>query len=111
LSAVQNLMRLLVAHRRRVRHRTQRDGAYGRQGIAQARDGNVRSAAVPGLAFMSERLASQWLAVGLICGGVLAMFASARATGATAAGPRRTTLLALCTACVIACGTATMRLA
>lgn len=56
--------------------------------------------AVLGLAFMGERLApGQWLAIGLICGGVLAMVAGARATGA---GARRTTLLALCTACVIA---------
>lgn len=56
--------------------------------------------AVLGLAFMGERLAgSQWLAVGLICGGVLAMFASARGTSPSA---RRTTVLALCTACVIA---------
>lgn len=59
--------------------------------------------AVLGLVFMGERLAaSQWLAVGLICGGVLAMFASARGTGASTAALRRTTLLALCTACVIA---------
>ena len=56
--------------------------------------------AVLGLLFMGERLAGgQWLAVGLICGGVLAMFASARGIGTAA---RRTTLLALCTACVIA---------
>lgn len=41
----------------------------------------------------------QWLAVGLICGGVLAMVASARGTGTNS---RRTTLLALATACVIA---------
>lgn len=56
--------------------------------------------AVLGLLFMGERLAGgQWLAVGLICGGVLAMFASARGIGTAA---HRTTLLALCTACVIA---------
>jgi len=56
--------------------------------------------AVLGLAFMGERLASaQWLAIGLICGGVLAMVFSARGS---AAGARRTTLLAVCTACVIA---------
>lgn len=40
--------------------------------------------------------ASQWLAVALICGGVLAM------VGGGHAGSRRTTLLALGTACVIA---------
>ena len=40
--------------------------------------------------------ATQWLAVALICGGVLAMFGSGQA------GSRRTTLLALGTACVIA---------
>ncbi|XYJ08846.1 EamA family transporter [Telluria sp. B2] len=56
--------------------------------------------ALLGLGFMGERLApGQWLAIGLICGGVLAMYLSAR--GGTA-GARRTTLLALCTACVIA---------
>lgn len=56
--------------------------------------------ALLGLAFMGERLApGQWLAIGLICGGVLAMYLGARGS---AAGARRTTLLALCTACVIA---------
>jgi drug/metabolite transporter (DMT)-like permease len=43
--------------------------------------------------------AAQWLALALICGGVLAVFADA-ARGARAA--RRTTALALATACVIA---------
>jgi drug/metabolite transporter (DMT)-like permease len=47
-----------------------------------------------------ERLAAtQWLAVGLICGGILALYASARSTTAAA---RRTTVFALLTACVIA---------
>lgn len=41
----------------------------------------------------------QWLAVALICGGILAMYATARANPATA---RRTTTFALMTACVIA---------
>jgi drug/metabolite transporter (DMT)-like permease len=41
----------------------------------------------------------QWLAVGLICGGILAMYATARASSAAA---RRTTMFALLTACVIA---------
>ena len=49
---------------------------------------------------MGEHLgAGQWLAVGLICGGVLVIFLDAARRGATA---RRTTLLALATACVIA---------
>ena len=56
--------------------------------------------ALLGLGFMGERLApGQWLAIGLICGGVLAMYLAARGN---TAGARRTTLLALCTACVIA---------
>lgn len=47
-----------------------------------------------------ERLDTvQWLAVGLICGGILALYATARATSASA---RRTTVFALLTACVIA---------
>ena len=51
---------------------------------------------------MGERLgAGQWLAVGLICGGVLVIFVDAAGRGAA----RRTTLLALATACVIACYT------
>ena len=51
---------------------------------------------------MGERLgAGQWLAVGLICGGVLVIFFDAAGRGAA----RRTTLLALATACVIACYT------
>jgi drug/metabolite transporter (DMT)-like permease len=41
----------------------------------------------------------QWLAVGLICGGILAIYATARATSPAA---RRTTTFALMTACVIA---------
>jgi drug/metabolite transporter (DMT)-like permease len=50
-----------------------------------------------------ERLVgTQWLAVLLICGGILAMSASARASGA---GARRTTACALVTAAVIACYT------
>lgn len=56
--------------------------------------------AVLGLAFMGERLApGQWLAIGLICGGVLAMVLGAPGGHA---GARRTTVLALCTSCVIA---------
>jgi drug/metabolite transporter (DMT)-like permease len=47
-----------------------------------------------------ERLAAtQWVAVGMICGGILALYASARTTAPTA---RRTTGFALLTACVIA---------
>lgn len=47
-----------------------------------------------------ERLGStQWLAVALICGGILAMYAAARASSAAA---RQTTVFALLTACVIA---------
>ena len=47
-----------------------------------------------------ERLnPGQWLAVGLICGGVLAIFLDAARRGCAA---RRTTVLALSTACVIA---------
>jgi drug/metabolite transporter (DMT)-like permease len=41
----------------------------------------------------------QWLAVSLICGGILAMYASARASSPAA---RRTSTFALLTACVIA---------
>jgi len=56
--------------------------------------------AILGLPFTGERLAAaQWLAIGLICGGVLTMYAGVRGTGPHA---RRTTLLALATACVIA---------
>jgi len=56
--------------------------------------------AVLGLPFTGERLAAlQWLAIGLICGGVLTMVAAVRGTALSA---RRTTLLALTTACVIA---------
>lgn len=59
--------------------------------------------ALVGLVFMGERLApNQWLAIGLICGGVLAMVLAARGLPANAIAARRTTLLALCTACVIA---------
>jgi drug/metabolite transporter (DMT)-like permease len=47
-----------------------------------------------------EHLAAlQWLSVGLICGGILAMYAASRAA---ASGAERTTVLALLTACVIA---------
>jgi drug/metabolite transporter (DMT)-like permease len=47
-----------------------------------------------------ERLNSaQWLAVALICGGILAMYATARTRSASG---RRTTAFALATACVIA---------
>jgi drug/metabolite transporter (DMT)-like permease len=51
-----------------------------------------------------ERLsAGQWLAVALICGGILAMVASLPPrVGANAGAQRRTTLFALLTACVIA---------
>lgn len=61
-----------------------------------------------GLAFTGERLgAMQWLAICLICGGVLAMTGRARASTAAnpAANPaasRRTTLLALASAATIA---------
>lgn len=56
--------------------------------------------ALLGLAFGGERLAApQWLAIALISGGVLTMYAGVR-HGAPHA--RRTTLLALATACVIA---------
>lgn len=56
--------------------------------------------AMLGLPFTGERLAAgQWLAIGLICGGVLTMYAAVRGTALSA---RRTTLLALATACVIA---------
>ncbi len=56
--------------------------------------------AVLGLPFAGERLAAlQWLAIGLICGGVLTMVAGVRGTAPNA---RRTTLLALATASVIA---------
>lgn len=49
---------------------------------------------------MGERLnGGQWLAVGLVCGGVLAIFFDSAGRGG---GARRTTLLALATACVIA---------
>lgn len=44
----------------------------------------------------------QWLAVGLVCGGVLLSYLDAVRRGGAA---RRTTLLALATACVIACFT------
>lgn len=48
---------------------------------------------------LGERLsAGQWLAVGLICGGVLLIFVDAAGRGAA----HRTTLLAVATACVIA---------
>jgi len=51
---------------------------------------------------MGEHLgAGQWLAVGLVCGGVLVIFFDA----AGRAAARRTALLALATACVIACYT------
>ena len=54
--------------------------------------------AAAGLFMMGERLAApQWLAIGLICGGVLAM-----AGGAQGAASRRTTLLALASAFSIA---------
>jgi drug/metabolite transporter (DMT)-like permease len=59
--------------------------------------------ALAGGPLTGERLdALQWLAVLLICGGILALYATARA-GAAAA--RRTTAFALLTACVIACYT------
>lgn len=49
-----------------------------------------------------ERLnGAQWIAVCLICGGVLAMLLGARTTSASA-GQRRATMFALATACVIA---------
>jgi drug/metabolite transporter (DMT)-like permease len=49
---------------------------------------------------MGERLGgAQWLALGLVCGGVLGIFADASRAAPAA---RRTTLLALATACVIA---------
>jgi drug/metabolite transporter (DMT)-like permease len=49
---------------------------------------------------MGERLSgAQWLALGLVCGGVLGIFVDASRTAPAA---RRTTLLALATACVIA---------
>ena len=52
------------------------------------------------LPFTGERLGGvQWLAIGLICGGVLTMYAGVRKGAPNA---RRTTLLALATACVIA---------
>lgn len=44
----------------------------------------------------------QWLAVGLVCGGVLLSYVDAARRGGAA---RRTTLLALATACVIGCFT------
>jgi drug/metabolite transporter (DMT)-like permease len=44
--------------------------------------------------------ALQWLAVALICGGILGLYASARTSSSEAA--RRTTVFALLTACVIA---------
>jgi drug/metabolite transporter (DMT)-like permease len=50
-----------------------------------------------------ERLdTAQWLAVVLICGGILALYGSVRSGAAEA---RRTTAFALLTACVIACYT------
>jgi drug/metabolite transporter (DMT)-like permease len=50
--------------------------------------------------FMGEHLsAPQWLALGLVCAGVLTIFLDASRTARAA---RRTTILALCTACVIA---------
>jgi drug/metabolite transporter (DMT)-like permease len=56
--------------------------------------------ALAGGPLTGERLGSvQWLAVGLICGGILALYATARATSPAA---RRTTGFALLTACVIA---------
>lgn len=49
---------------------------------------------------MGERLgAAQWIALGLVCGGVLGVFLDA---SRAAPAPRRTTVLALATACVIA---------
>jgi drug/metabolite transporter (DMT)-like permease len=49
---------------------------------------------------MGERLGgAQWLALGLVCGGVLGIFVDASRAAPAA---RRTTLLALATACVIA---------
>lgn len=80
--------------------------------MATYRDGNV-SLAYPlmrgcaplivasfGLAFMGERLgAMQWLSIFLICGGVLAMTGRTRGK---APASRRTTLLALASACSIA---------
>jgi drug/metabolite transporter (DMT)-like permease len=59
--------------------------------------------ALAGGPLTGERLdMAQWFAVMLICGGILALYASAR-SGAAAA--RRTTAFALLTACVIACYT------
>jgi drug/metabolite transporter (DMT)-like permease len=59
--------------------------------------------ALAGGPLTGERLdGMQWLAVALICGGILALYATARATAAAA---RRTTAFALLTACVIACYT------
>jgi drug/metabolite transporter (DMT)-like permease len=56
--------------------------------------------ALAGGPLTGERLDGvQWLAVALICGGILALYASARATTTAA---RRTTGFALLTACVIA---------
>jgi drug/metabolite transporter (DMT)-like permease len=56
--------------------------------------------AIAGGPLTGEHLGTlQWLAVGLICGGILAIYATARTTAASA---RRTTIFALMTACVIA---------
>jgi drug/metabolite transporter (DMT)-like permease len=52
---------------------------------------------------LGERLSGpQWLAVCLICGGVLAMMLAARSPGLSGGSQRRATVFALATACVIA---------
>jgi drug/metabolite transporter (DMT)-like permease len=52
---------------------------------------------------LGERLnGPQWLAVCLICGGVLAMMLAARSPGLPGGSQRRATVFALATACVIA---------
>jgi drug/metabolite transporter (DMT)-like permease len=52
---------------------------------------------------LDERLnGPQWLAVCLICGGVLAMMLAARSPGLPGGSQRRATVFALATACVIA---------
>jgi drug/metabolite transporter (DMT)-like permease len=52
---------------------------------------------------LGERLnGPQWLAVCLICGGVLAMMLAARSPGLAGGSQRRATVFALATACVIA---------
>jgi drug/metabolite transporter (DMT)-like permease len=55
--------------------------------------------ALAGLAMGEQLRPGQWLALGLVCGGVLAVFLDAQRSARAA---RRTTLLALATACVIA---------